>query len=93
MSTSVSFASGSDIDTDDVSGIAAAVALAKKADITVVVTGLITCQENGAQCQEAEARDRSVIQLTYLCKWMIEDMSIFGIPKSHFLSLSMRPLS
>ena len=55
----VSYASGVDIDTPDTSGIGAAVAIAAQADVTVVFGGLITCQENGDQCQEAEARDRS----------------------------------
>jgi len=55
----VLFAQGAQIDTPDTSGIAAAVEAASKADVAIVVTGLITCQEKGAQCQEAEARDRS----------------------------------
>jgi len=55
----VAFERGCDIDTDDTSGIAAAVAAAQEADVVVFVGGLITCQETGDQCQEAEARDRS----------------------------------
>ena len=55
----VLFAQGVDIDTPDTSEIAAAVAAAKAADVAIVIGGLITCQEIGFQCQEAEARDRS----------------------------------
>ena len=55
----VLYAQGVDIDTQDTSGISAAVAAAKEADVAVVIGGLITCQEIGYQCQEAEARDRS----------------------------------
>eukprot|EP01043_Picozoa_sp_COSAG02_P000111 COSAG02_NODE_2_length_75708_cov_87.013953_14_plen_423_part_00 len=55
----VAYAQGVDIDTTDTSGIASAVAAAKGADYVVVVGGLITCQEVGFECQEAEARDRS----------------------------------
>lgn len=55
----MTYAQGVDIDTPDTSGIAAAVTAAQGADVVVVVGGLITCQETGAQCQEAEARDRS----------------------------------
>jgi beta-glucosidase len=53
------YAQGVAIDTPDTSGIGAAVAAASQADVTIVVTGLITCQEIGDECQEAEARDRS----------------------------------
>ena len=56
--SNVLYAQGVDIDTQDTSMIASAVAAAHQADITIVVCGLITCQENGDQCQEAEARDR-----------------------------------
>lgn len=59
FSDAVAFAPGVDIDTPDTSGIPAAVAAASDADVVVVIGGLITCQETGAQCQEAEARDRS----------------------------------
>ena len=55
----VAYAKGVDIDTPDTSGIASAVAAAKDADYVVMIGGLITCQEVGFQCQEAEARDRS----------------------------------
>ena len=55
----VAYAQGVDIDSEDKTSIPAAVAAAKDADVVVVVTGLITCQEVGAMCQEAEARDRS----------------------------------
>ena len=55
----VLYAQGVEIDTPDTSGISAAVAAAKEADVAVVIGGLITCQEVGYQCQEAEARDRS----------------------------------
>jgi beta-glucosidase len=55
----VAYAQGVDVDTPETSGIAAAVAAAKGADVAIVVGGLITCQEIGFQCQEAEARDRS----------------------------------
>ena len=55
----VKYAKGVEIDTTDTSGIEEAVAAAKDADVVVFVGGLITCQETGPQCQEAEARDRS----------------------------------
>jgi hypothetical protein len=55
----VRYAKGVDIDTPDTTGIAGAVAAAKEADVVIVIGGLITCQEVGFQCQEAEARDRS----------------------------------
>ena len=55
----VKYAKGVEIDTTDTSGIDKAVAAAKDADVVVFVGGLITCQETGPQCQEAEARDRS----------------------------------
>ena len=55
----VLFSQGVDIDTNATDGIADAVSTAQAADITIVIGGLITCQETGAQCQEAEARDRS----------------------------------
>lgn len=55
----VAYAQGVDIDTNDTSGIMSAVAAAKEADYVIMVGGLITCQEVGFQCQEAEARDRS----------------------------------
>ena len=55
----VKYAQGVEIDTTDTSGIEEAVAAAKDADVVVFVGGLITCQETGPQCQEAEARDRS----------------------------------
>ena len=53
------YAKGCDIDTNDTSAIPAAVAAAAVADVVVFVGGLITCQEIGPECQEAEARDRS----------------------------------
>ena len=55
----VAYAQGVEVDSQNRSGIPAAVAAAKDADVVVVVAGLITCQEVGAMCQEAEARDRS----------------------------------
>jgi beta-glucosidase len=55
----VLYEQGVAIDTPDTSGIAAAIAAADKADVAIVITGLITCQEIGDECQEAEARDRS----------------------------------
>ena len=55
----VTFAQGVDIDTQDTAGMAAAVTAAKQADVAIFIGGLITCQESGDQCQEAEARDRS----------------------------------
>lgn len=57
--SNVTFAQGVDIDTDNVSGIANAVAVARDADVVIFVGGLITCQETGDQCIEAEAKDRS----------------------------------
>jgi len=59
FASEVAFAPGVDIDTNSTAGIAAAVSAASEADVTIVVAGLITCQETGAECQEAEARDRS----------------------------------
>ena len=46
----VLYAQGVEIDTPDTSGISAAVAAAKEADVAVVIGGLITCQEVGYQC-------------------------------------------
>ena len=59
LADDVPYAQGVDIDTNGTAGIAAAAALASKADVAIFVGGLITCQELGEQCQEAEARDRS----------------------------------
>jgi beta-glucosidase len=55
----VTYSKGVDIDTDDISGVAVAVELAKKSDVVIFVGGYITCQETGDQCIEAEAKDRS----------------------------------
>jgi beta-glucosidase len=55
----LTYVSGVDIDTDDVSRIPAAVELAQAADVVIFVGGYITCQETGDQCIEAEARDRA----------------------------------
>eukprot|EP00938_MAST-03A_sp_MAST-3A-sp1_P001587 g1587.t1 len=55
----VEYATGCDIDTDRVDGFEEAVSVAKDADVVILVLGLITCQETGDQCIEAEARDRS----------------------------------
>ena len=59
LADDVRYAQGVETDTPDASGIGAAVAAAAAADVVIVVGGLVTCQENGDQCQEAEARDRS----------------------------------
>ena len=48
----VTFAQGCEIDGTDTSMIAAAVAVAKDAEVAVVVGGIITCQETGLYCQE-----------------------------------------
>jgi len=55
----VLYEQGCDIDSNDTSGVTAAVAAAAQADYTIFIGGLITCQEIGEECQEAEARDRS----------------------------------
>lgn len=55
----VLFEEGCDIDSNDVSRFSAAIAIARLSDVVIFVGGLITCQEIGPQCQEAEARDRS----------------------------------
>lgn len=60
---SVIFAQGCEIDGNDTSQIAAAVAAAKEADVAIFVGGIITCQESGLYCQEAEAKDRVNITL------------------------------
>eukprot|EP00039_Didymoeca_costata_P006248 m.88639 g.88639 ORF g.88639 m.88639 type:complete len:862 (+) comp13179_c0_seq3:173-2758(+) len=60
---SVSFEQGCEIDGDDESQIPAAVAAAKASDVAIVVGGIITCQETGQYCQEAEAKDRVNITL------------------------------
>ena len=57
----VLYEQGCDIDSNDTSGVAAAVAAAALADYTIFIGGLITCQEIGEECQEAEARDRSSV--------------------------------
>jgi len=56
----VTYAMGVDIDSDREDGIAEAISVAEDADVAIVVVGLITCQEVGDQCIEAEARDRSM---------------------------------
>ena len=55
----VLYSQGVDIDSNKTSGISEAVSVAKLADVVIMIGGLITCQETGAECQEAEARDRS----------------------------------
>ena len=59
----VEFAQGCEIDTNSTAGFAQALSAAARADVVVVVLGLITCQEQGPQCQEAEAHDRVSIGL------------------------------
>jgi len=59
----VRFAQGCDIDTADTSGFEEALVAAQAADVVVFVGGLITCQETGDQCQEAEAKDRVNVTL------------------------------
>ena len=59
LNDDVKYAMGCDIDTDRVDGFEEAVSVAKEADVVILVLGLITCQETGDQCIEAEARDRS----------------------------------
>ena len=49
---------GCEIDTNSSAGFAQALTAAGRADVIVVVLGLITFQERGPQCQEAEAHDR-----------------------------------
>ena len=57
------FAQGCEVDSKDTSQIAAAVAAARGADVAIFVGGLVTCQETGKYCQEAEALDRTRITL------------------------------
>ena len=57
--SNVKFAQGVDIDTNDTSRVPEALAIAADSDVVVFVGGLITCQETGDQCIEAEARDRA----------------------------------
>merc|ERR1719272_2481991 len=59
----VTYAKGCEIDGDDDSMIAEAVEVAVKAGVVVIVAGIITCQEHGQYCQEAEALDRVNITL------------------------------
>jgi beta-glucosidase len=59
----VSYELGCEIDTQDKSGFDAAAAAAQDADVVVFIGGLITCGETGPQCQEAEALDRSRVDL------------------------------
>jgi len=77
---SVAYERGCDIDTDDGSGIPAAVAAAAAADAVVVVAGLITCQETGDQCQEAEAKDRTSIALPGKQRELILKVAAAGKP-------------
>ena len=59
LDSHVRYAQGCDIDTHDLSRIDDAVEAANNADVVVFIGGLITCQETGDQCIEAEARDRA----------------------------------
>merc|ERR1711871_1466356 len=59
IDSGVQYVQGVDIDTTDTSRIKDAVDAAKNADVVIFIGGLITCQETGDQCIEAEARDRS----------------------------------
>ena len=79
-SGSVEFQQGCDIDTDDTSGFDAAVELARQSDVAVIVGGLITCQETGDQCQEAEAYDRVAIGLPGVQEDFIKAVAATGTP-------------
>ncbi len=57
------YSEGCKIDGNDTSMIPAAIQKAEKADVVVFVGGIITCQESGLYCQEAEARDRVNVTL------------------------------
>eukprot|EP01116_Phalansterium_solitarium_P002419 TRINITY_DN1242_c0_g1_i5.p1 TRINITY_DN1242_c0_g1~~TRINITY_DN1242_c0_g1_i5.p1 ORF type:complete len:821 (+),score=286.40 TRINITY_DN1242_c0_g1_i5:130-2592(+) len=76
----VSYAQGCDIDTNDTSGFAAGVALAKASDVVVVCLGLITCQETGDQCQEAEAHDRTDVALPGVQQQFLQAIAATGTP-------------
>jgi len=76
----VDFEQGVDIDTDRTDGIDPARAIASQADVAVVVVGLITCQETGDQCQEAEALDRVSISLPGQQQALIDAVAQTGTP-------------
>ncbi|GMI04550.1 hypothetical protein TrLO_g108 [Triparma laevis f. longispina] len=76
----VTYEQGVDIDTNRTDGIDAAVKLASEADVAVIVVGLITCQETGDQCQEAEALDRTSITLPGLQETLVEQVANTGTP-------------
>jgi hypothetical protein len=76
----VTFAQGCEIDGTDTSMIAAAVAVAKDAEVAVVVGGIITCQETGQYCQEAEALDRVNITLPGQQLALLQAVAATGTP-------------
>jgi hypothetical protein len=59
----VKYEQGCEIDSQNRSGFEAATAAAAEADVVVLVMGIITCQEQGPMCQEAEAKDRVDVAL------------------------------
>jgi beta-glucosidase len=59
----VQYEQGCEIDSTNRTGFEAATAAAAAADVVVLVMGIITCQESGPQCQEAEAKDRVKVDL------------------------------
>ena len=71
---------GVDIDTNRTDGFATAIDLATSADVAIIVAGLITCQETGDQCQEAEAFDRTKIDLPGRQEQFVEALVATGVP-------------
>ena len=77
---SVAFAKGCEIDGNDTSQIAAAVRATESADVAIFVGGIITCQETGQYCQEAEALDRRNITLPGQQRATLEAIAATGVP-------------
>merc|ERR1711990_981923 len=57
-----------------------AVDTAQNADVAVLVVGLITCQEHGEYCQEAEALDRVGIGLPPIQEKLIRAVASTSTP-------------
>lgn len=76
----VTFSQGSEIDGGNASMIPAAVAAAKAADVVVLVGGIITCQEHGMYCQEAEALDRTNVTLPAIQQQLVKAVAAAGTP-------------
>ena len=81
---SVSFERGVDINSTDASGIAAAVARVRAADVAVVVLGITTCSGGFGKvpvdCIEGEALDRKTLQIAGLQPQLLRALIATGTP-------------